>query len=512
MDTSVQPAVGNIPVPAEPISASDIEEMQAQLASIATDPSLTVGGPSGSVPDVVMEEKTVSTGLEKKSVKAGTISKEVRGMKFLDEIKILLIPQPHLRLVCQYLAVDDVSKVKGTADSRVAMIGLILQSSIRDYMQSNGFKFEGEFLLTNQGAIIPAEQHTWTLNGDVKSFTCDGIMFFDAGTGRRQDNIVIQVATDFPHGKAIVHCYANTEKKAKLLLDALEVFAKQNNCLRGGKLRDVNVNAGTFVEVTGTNNHTWENFFYPKAIKNMFDLEVFGFLENREKYNKYGIRKRGVLLHGPPGTGKTTLGRIICHYAKNNSVLWVTPDMIAENNAHKMSIKLLYELADFIGPSVILLEDLDLFTEDRDAQQGNMALGALMNILDGINAVTNIVTVATTNRLELIEKALSNRPGRFDVIGEIGWMERPERLKMFTDRLKNCQIDAEAMSVLVDKTEEWTAAECNAFVESMNLYFIRKGDEIERKINVKTVEEIIEFRERFTLKQQTKKRKTMGFH
>ena len=84
-------------------------------------------------------------------------------------------------------------------------------------------------------------------------------------------------------------------------------------------------------------------------------------------------------------------------------------------------------LARFVAPTVVFLEDLDLFAQDRQSKDWP-GLGELMGQLDGAIDNEDIVTIATTNRLEVIEKALRNRPGRFDRVLRFDTMDEPIRI------------------------------------------------------------------------------------
>ena len=81
---------------------------------------------------------------------------------------------------------------------------------------------------------------------------------------------------------------------------------------------------------------------------------------------------------------------------------------------------------------------------------------------------------------------------------------------MFTARLSNCTVVDGAIQRLVDKTDGWTAAECNAFVESLNLYFIRNNDE-KRVVTNQLVDQILEFRNNFSYEKKNGKKNGAGF-
>jgi predicted AAA+ superfamily ATPase len=431
-------------------------------------------------------------------------------LKFGDDIKLLLIPATPLRVICYFLGATSVNDVKNAPFSSIPMIAFLHQERLTKFMRSKGYSFAGEIAFDNNGNPVPVSKHAWSMGGKEVSFTNGGYLFFDAGTGRQKDNVVMNLFTSMSDVKAGINCYAENSRKAKRLLTELETFTKQDNCVRGAKLRDVNMATATFYEVKVTGKYTWDNYYFPKSIRDMFDLEVFGFVKNTQKYNDKGITKRGIMMFGPPGTGKTTIGHIICNYAPETTVIWITPDLIAENNAGKHAIKLLYTLADYVSPCVIVLEDLDLFSEDRDAGAGNLPLGSLMNILDGVNSVRNAVTVATTNRIELIEKALSNRPGRFDRKIEVPTMEEHLRRKMFLDRLVGFDLEPGVIDFIVKSTDGWTGAEAQEMVNSLNLHFINIGQEDNRKVTREVVDFVLKILNRYCV--QAKRRKGMGFN
>ena len=236
---------------------------------------------------------------------------------------------------------------------------------------------------------------------------------------------------------------------------------------------------------------------------------MFGFLRDSEKYNSRGINKRGIMLYGEPGTGKSSIGYIISKLLKDNAVVWVTPELLA-----KMPdmIEYLYLLMDFLSPAIIILEDIDLIGEDRNGVSDLVRLGIIMNILDGVNSIDNVVTIAMTNRIDMIEKALSRRPGRFDRVIEIPSLSKGSRETMLLDRFGSLDvlISPEALNLIVSKTNEYTGAELQEFINTANMYFImNKNDSKKDVVTTEIVEDTLDKLQKFSL--NGKNNKPVGF-
>ena len=411
---------------------------------------------------------------------------------FADQIKIDFIPSIDYRIMCRFLGTTTVGEIKNHPYQSHPLITLILMETLEEFMKTKGFNFVGELNFDQHGNSIPPEKNPWHVKGKETTFTTTGFLYFESETGNKRDNVVYFLYADLERGGSQITCYSNDTGKSKDFVNELEDYSKENNCLRGAKLRDVNMISASFSEVFVEERYTWKNYYYPSSIEDLFDLEVLGFIENVEQYNACGINKRGIILHGKPGGGKTTIGRIICNLVPNHTVIWITPEILSENNYKAISsIKALYKLADFLSPCIILLEDLDLFSQDRERGGDVMSLGALMNVLDGVNSINNSVTIGTTNRIESIEAALRNRPGRFDRIIEIPPLTDDLRNKMFKERLGDWKVSKDVWGYLVENTTDWTGAEVQELVNSLHLKHISSKRKT-KKIDKKWAEDIIE--------------------
>ena len=175
--------------------------------------------------------------------------------------------------------------------------------------------------------------------------------------------------------------------------------------------------------------------------------------ENRDRLLAAGQHlKRGILLYGPPGTGKT-------HTVRH--LLGRTPDTTAIMLAGG-SLGLIGE-ATTIGramqPAVIVLEDCDLIAQDRDLDDGpETSLFEVLEALDGLDGDADVTFLLTTNRVDLLERALAQRPGRVDLAVEIPLPDGPARRALFALYARDLPFSDTALAVAAERSEGVTAS------------------------------------------------------
>ena len=203
-------------------------------------------------------------------------------------------------------------------------------------------------------------------------------------------------------------------------------YVRLHNRLRGKALRP----SGKLVQ--NATAKAWDDLYLDAQIKERIRFHIEYGLEHGERlHDELGIkRRRGMILHGPPGTGKTLLGRILADQL-GKTFIWATPGDLTE----MCDIQMLFSLARMLAPVIVFLEDIDILAEDRSTSGHSVLLGELMNQIDGCDGDHVIVTMATTNRLDVIEEAVRNRPGRFEQVIEIPAPDKASARAYLSDRL-----------------------------------------------------------------------------
>lgn len=206
----------------------------------------------------------------------------------------------------------------------------------------------------------------------------------------------------------------NSHRIAELFDDRFEDSLLGNSDISGGKF------TGDQKIIKLKEKLTFADIALEASIKDKVRREIFDFFKVKDLYKKANLPfKRGVALYGPPGTGKTMIAKIIASTMKE-TVIWVKAGDIATAD----DINRVFRLARMGAPSVVILEDIDFYTEDRSSgSPSKIGIATLMSNLDGLEENDGILVVVTTNRIDLIEKAIIDRPGRIDsriFIGELG--------------------------------------------------------------------------------------------
>jgi SpoVK/Ycf46/Vps4 family AAA+-type ATPase len=157
-------------------------------------------------------------------------------------------------------------------------------------------------------------------------------------------------------------------------------------------------------------------------------LNISELVANLESLKKKGLKtSSGLILYGPPGTGKTSFLRNIINTLYGD----VTVFVVTAKGFNVGTLVGVYELARELAPSIIMFEDLDLIAKDRESGQFMGIMNELLNLMDGHKRNTGVVTLATTNYIDDIDKALTNRPGRFERKIKVGFPSKEERAVIF---------------------------------------------------------------------------------
>ncbi|AGO12418.1 AaceriAER065Cp [[Ashbya] aceris (nom. inval.)] len=154
-----------------------------------------------------------------------------------------------------------------------------------------------------------------------------------------------------------------------------------------------------------------------------------------EFYHECGVEPpRGILLHGPPGTGKTMLLRCVANENDAHVQIINGPSLTSKFLGEtEERLRAIFDEARQFQPSIILIDEIDSIAPSRDSDDAGEAesrvVATLLTLMDGVDSSGSIVVVATTNRPNKIDPAL-RRPGRFNVEVEIGVPDAAARLEI----------------------------------------------------------------------------------
>lgn len=227
----------------------------------------------------------------------------------------------------------------------------------------------------------------------------------------------------------------------------------------------------------------------PKEIWKEIEINVINvFLKNKQYVKKNIPTKRGIILEGPPGNGKSLLVKYIENaLADKVTFIYVTDALVANPN----SLSKIFDIARRYTPCVLILEDVDSIGASREYGSPSFITAELLSRLDGLEELVDFVTIATTNFPEKIDDALKNRPNRFDRRIKIK-LPSPERcaelLKISLNHRGVLNIKNEEVKQISEKLNGFSGAQIKEVIITAQMIALYENREVEYKDLIQSVE------------------------
>ena len=197
-------------------------------------------------------------------------------------------------------------------------------------------------------------------------------------------------------------------------------------------------------------------------------MEIVDFLKKADKYRELGAKiPKGALLVGPPGTGKTLLAKAVAGEA-NVPFLSISGSDFVEMfvGVGASRVRDLFEQAKQKAPCIVFIDEIDAIGRARGKNAGfsgnderEQTLNQLLTEMDGFQTNTGVIVLAATNRVDILDKALT-RAGRFDRQIEVGLPDVNERKEIFDVHLRPLKLDPQLdRSFLARQTPGFSGAD-----------------------------------------------------
>ncbi|WP_298243117.1 ATP-binding protein [uncultured Bradyrhizobium sp.] len=284
-------------------------------------------------------------------------------------------------------------------------------------------------------AVIPAwrpDKVTLTIDGELQVIRPRSVFRGTVPETGAQFMLVVQMAERRYYGQSSLDSvgliYHEQDEAAVVAL--VRQLLRESTPFKG---RVVLINRDLRTVRSRMSDRSWNDVIPHEQARGELDF-IAASIRNRDMLKAEGLSiRRGLLLSGPPGDGKSTA--IECFV---NDIAGEATILIVEAVEHIRSI---YHLAQTLAPAVVILEDLDLMTKSRQNPYAGTnkddVTGELLQVLSGGSAYDDIITIATTNHPEAIDEALAKRAGRFDAHIRMGYPSDDDKrriLELYLDR------------------------------------------------------------------------------
>ena len=206
---------------------------------------------------------------------------------------------------------------------------------------------------------------------------------------------------------------------------------------------------------------------FPSSIHRSVLNSIKDFWNRKGKFKEYGFAfKRGVLLHGKAGSGKSCIISLCMKYVTEELNGVVIPlQSGGDLELYSKAIPEIFRVIEKERPIVIIFEDIE-----NMCQHGSGNESLLLNVLDGLDQLENVVYLATTNYIEHLKERIINRPSRFDRRIYVPFLNYDDRLFYFKNKLKPADIEKNDIAKWATDTEGLSIAHLAELIKSIVIF------------------------------------------
>ena len=202
-------------------------------------------------------------------------------------------------------------------------------------------------------------------------------------------------------------------------------------------------------------------------------------LRHPELFQRLGIEPpKGVLLHGPPGCGKTLLARAVANESEANFFSINGPEIMSKfYGESEARLREIFQQAQQNAPSIIFIDELDAIAPKREEVTGEVerrVVAQLLALMDGLSGRGNVIVIGATNRPGALDPAL-RRPGRFDREIEIGVPDKQGRYEILQIHTRGMPLAEDVdLKKLAEITHGYTGADLAALCRETAMKALRR--------------------------------------
>ncbi len=229
-------------------------------------------------------------------------------------------------------------------------------------------------------------------------------------------------------------------------------------------------------------NVKWEQIGGLEDVKRELKEAVEIPLKKPEVFTRLGIRPvRGIMLFGPPGTGKTLLAKAVATESEANFIAVRGPELLSKwIGESEKGMREIFRKARSAAPTIIFFDEIDAIAPARGGEGGDghateRMVNTLLAEMDGIQNLKDIVVIAATNRVDILDSALL-RPGRFDKLVFIPAPDEKTRFEILKVHTKKMPITKDVkLPELAKRTEGYSGADLEGLCREAGMNSLRES-------------------------------------